>query len=270
VSGLTAARGWRTARITPLSDLLSPGRITGRAIRLAVQVFLVVFLWRALYANVGIKAGLTEVMAVTYAVLAVLMVDTRAFARFGARDTVIQHMQSGTIVYWFLRPLAPQHYYFWRGVGEQAYGIAWAGAGCVACAVAGVLGPPASAGAAAAFGGTFLVGQSLLYYLALLTDLMCFWAIRNNSVVAILAFTQNLLSGAYAALWYFPEWFRLVSQLLPFQYTIGIPLSFYVGRIPVADFPAQLAAAAGWVAALAILSRVLWHKAVKLIAAQGG
>jgi ABC-2 type transport system permease protein len=270
VSKFAAAQGWRTARITVLSDLRSPGRITAHAIRLAVQLLLVVCLWRALYTHSGSTAGLTKTMAVSYAVLAVLMLGIRQADRFGARDTVIQHLQYGTIVYWFLRPLSPQRYSLWRGVGEQAYGFAWAGAGYLTCLAAGVLAPPASAGAAAAFGLTFLLGQSLLYYLALLTDLMCFWTIRNASVVSILRFAQNLLSGAYAALWYFPGWFRWASEALPFQYTIGVPLSFYVGRIPLADLPAQLTVAAGWVVALAILTRLLWRKAAERVAVQGG
>lgn len=264
------AHGWRAALITALGDVLSPGRITGQAVRLVVQVFLVVCLWRALYVHGGVIAGLSKVMAVSYAVLAVLVLHIRRADRFGARDMVIQHMQYGTIVYWFVRPLSPQRYCMWRGVGDQAYGIAWACAGYVACLAAGVVALPPSAGAAGAFLVAFLLGQSLLYYLAVLTDQMCFGAVKNASVVSILMFAQNLLSGGYAALWFFPGWFRAGSAVLPFQYTIGVPLSFFVGRLPVTDLPGQLAVALAWVVVLAMVTRVLWRKAGKRVAAQGG
>jgi ABC-2 type transport system permease protein len=99
---------------------------------------------------------------------------------------------------------------------------------------------------------------------------MCFWTIKNASVLSILMFAQNLLSGGYAPLWYFPGWFRSASAALPFQYTIGVPLSFYVGRIPVADLPGQVAVAAGWAAALALTTRLLWRKAAQRVATQGG
>jgi ABC-2 type transport system permease protein len=270
VSLPSLAQGWRTARITALSELLSPGRLAGNAIRMTVQVFLVLCLWRALYAYSAVTAGLTRTMALTYAVLAVLMLAIRRADRFAARDHVFQHMHYGTIVYWFLRPLSPQRYCLWRGVGEQAYGFGWASAGYMACLAAGVIALPSSAGAAMAFGVTFLVGQSLLYYLGLLTDQMCFFTIKNSSVVLILKFTQDLLSGAYAALWFFPAWFRSVSAFLPFQYTIGVPLSFYIGRLPADRVFTQLAVALGWVVALAILTRVLWRKAAARISAQGG
>jgi ABC-2 type transport system permease protein len=262
--------GWRTARITALSELLSPGRITARAARLLVQVLLVVCLWRALYARGGAPAGLTKAMAVSYAVLAVLALNVRRSDRLAARDAVIHHMQYGTIAYWLLRPLSPQRYSMWRGIGDQAYTFAWAAAGYLVSRAAGVLAPPASCGAAAAFAATFVLGQSLLYYLALLTDQVCFWAVKNAAVVAILGFVQSLLAGGYAALWYFPGWFRQASNFLPFQYTIGGPLSFYIGRIPLADLPVQLALAAAWVAALAFATRLLWRRAAGRIAAQGG
>jgi ABC-2 type transport system permease protein len=270
VSVHAPVNGWRTARITALSEILSPARLAGNAIRMTVQVFLVLCLWRALYAYTDVTAGLTRSMALTYAVLAVLMLQIRRADRFAARDHVFQHMHYGTIVYWYLRPLSPQRYSLWRGVGEQAYGFGWAAAGYVACLATAVIGPPSSAGAAMAFLVTFAVGQSLLYYLGLLTDQMCFFAIKNASVVLIVKFTQNLLSGAYAALWFFPAWFRSVSAFLPFQYTIGVPLSLYIGRIPAADVWVQLAAALGWVVALAMLTRLLWRKAAVRISAQGG
>lgn len=264
------AQGWRTARIVALSDLLSPGRIIARAMRLAVQLLLVVCLWRALYIQTGTTAGLTKTMAVSYAVLAVLMLHIRRADRLAARDTVVQHMKYGTIVYWFLRPLSPRRYCLWRGVGEQAYGFAWASVGYLSCLAIRVVATPASVGAAAAFAVSFLLGQSLLYYLALLTDQMCLWTIKNSGVVSIMMFAQNLLSGGYAALWYFPGWFRWVSQALPFEYTIGVPLSFYVGRIPPADLPAQLSVAAGWAVTLAVVTRLLWRKAAGRVAVQGG
>jgi ABC-2 type transport system permease protein len=150
VNELAAAHGWRTATITALGDWVSSGRIAGHAIRLFIQLTLVVFLWRALYAHTGSAAGLTEAMAVSYAVLAVLMLRIHRSDRFAARDTVIQHIRYGTIIYWYLRPLSPQRYNLWRGIGDQAYGFLWAVAGYLGCLAAGAVTLPVSPGAAAA------------------------------------------------------------------------------------------------------------------------
>jgi ABC-2 type transport system permease protein len=263
-------RSWRVAGITALGDWVSPSRITATAVRLAVQLFLVVCLWRALYAGTVVSAGLTMQQAVSYAVLAVLAMCTRATSSSSSRDTVIQHIQYGTIVYWFLRPLSPRRYYLLRAAGDQVYGLVWAITGYTVCLVAGILSPPVSVTAAAAFAATFAVGQSVLYYLVLLTNQLCFWTIKNSSAVSMLAFAQNLLSGSYAALWYFPHWFQSISAVLPFQATLAVPASFYVGRLAVHDLPGQLAVQLAWLALLAACARLVWRKAAERVVSQGG
>ena len=237
---------------------------------MAAQLFLVVCLWRALYANTEMSAGLTKDQAVTYAVLAVLAMRIRLVDRRPARDTVFQQMKFGTIIYWFLRPLPAQRYYLLRSVGDQLYGMAWACAGYVICRMANVLSGPVSMRGALAFAASFLLGLCILYYLMLLTDQICFWTIRNNSASDILMFAQNLLSGAYAALWYFPGWFRAASSVLPFQSTMDVPLSFYIGRLPVSALPRQLAVQGFWIIALAGFTRLVWRRASIRVASQGG
>jgi ABC-2 type transport system permease protein len=270
VSALAVPREWRVSRITALGELLSPGRMAAGALRLTVQIFLVVVLWRALYSDTGSSAGLTRSQAVTYAVLAVLAMRMQFLDRWIGRDTMLQHMEFGTIVYWFMRPVPAWRYYFWRAVGDQAYGLAWGLTGYVVCLLAGLISPPPSTEAAVAFAVTFAFGQVVQYYLAMLTDQMCFWAVRNDSAVLFLRFAQNLLSGAYAPLWYFPGWFQAMSAVLPFQLTLHVPLSFYVGRLPADELPVHLAVQAGWAVALALLTRRLWRRAAEQIVSQGG
>jgi ABC-2 type transport system permease protein len=270
MSYLAIRRAWGIARISALGELLSPGRITAGAFRMAAQLFLVVCLWRALYADTGISAGLTKEQAVTYAVLAVLAMRLRLVDRRPGRDTVFQHMRFGTIVYWFLRPVSARRYYLLRSAGDQLYGMAWACAGYAICRAADVLSGPASIGGALAFAVSFLLGQCILYYLMLLTDQICFWTIRNTAASDIVMFAQNLLSGAYAALWYFPGWFRAASSVLPFQSTMDVPLSFYIGRLPVSALPGQLAVQGAWILTLAGFTWLVWRRASTRVASQGG
>jgi ABC-2 type transport system permease protein len=233
-------------------------------------VVLVASLWRGLYAHTGTTAGLSRDQAVTYAVLAVLASRLRELDQFAGRDTVIQHMHYGTIVYWYLRPLPPQRYYALRAFGEQLYGFAWALGGYAVCLAAGVVEPPRSAAVAGVFALSLLLGQWVLYYVMLVTDQWCFWALRNNAAVMILIFAQNLLSGVYAPLWFFPDWFVTMSGFLPFQATLSVPLSLYIGRIPLSEAAGQLAIQAAWVVLLALFTRFLWHRAARRVIAQGG
>ncbi|MEU0073707.1 ABC-2 family transporter protein [Streptomyces sp. NPDC006332] len=267
---MAVLHAWRTARVTPLGELHTPPRMTAVLLRLTVQVVLVASLWHGLYEHTGTTAGLDRDQAVTYAVLAVLASRLRELDQFSGRDTVIQHMHYGTIVYWYLRPLPPRRYYALRALGEQLYGFAWALGGYVLCLAAGVVEPPASAAVAGVFALSLLLGQWVLYYIMLATDQWCFWALRNNAAILILIFAQNLLSGVYAPLWFFPDWFVTLSSFMPFQATLSVPLSLYIGRIPLSDAAGQLAIQAAWVALLALFTRFLWHRAARRVISQGG
>ncbi|WBO63039.1 ABC transporter permease [Streptomyces camelliae] len=267
---MTAGYAWRAARVTPLGELYTPPRITAALLRLTVRIVLVASLWHGLYAHTGTTAGLGRGQAVTYAVLAVLASRLRELDQYAGRDTVQQHLHYGTIVYWYLRPLPPHRYYALRALGEQLYGLAWAVTGYAVCLAAGVVEPPESAAAGGVFALSLLLGQWVLHYLMLLIDQLCFWTLRNTSALLILMFAQNLLSGVYAPLWFFPHWFVTLSSFLPFQATLNVPLSLYVGRIPVTDAGFQLAVQAGWVAALALLTRFLWQRAGRRVISQGG
>jgi ABC-2 type transport system permease protein len=104
----------------------------------------------------------------------------------------------------------------------------------------------------------------------LVLDQLCFWTVRNTAAMLILLFAQNLLSGVYAPLWFFPDWFVTMSAFLPFQATLSVPLSLYVGRIPLSDAVCQLSVQAAWVVALALFTRLLWRRAARRVISQGG
>ncbi|MEU6347873.1 ABC-2 family transporter protein [Streptomyces sp. NPDC047072] len=267
---MAVLHGWRAARVTPLGELHAPPRMTAVLVRLTVQVVLVASLWHGLYAHTSSSAGLDENQAVTYAVMAVLASRLRELDQFAGRDTVIQHMHYGTIVYWYLRPMPPQRYYALRALGEQLYGFAWALAGFLVCLAAGVVEPPRSAAVAGVFVLSLLLGQLVLHYIMLATDQWCFWALRNNAAILIIIFAQNLLSGVYAPLWFFPDWFVTMSAFMPFQATLNIPLSVYIGRIPLSEAAGQLAVQALWVVALGLFTRFLWRRAALRVVSQGG
>jgi ABC-2 type transport system permease protein len=138
------------------------------------------------------------------------------------------------------------------------------------CLAVGFVQPPGSAAVAAVFGLSVLLGQWVLYYVMLVIDQLCFWTLRNGAAILILVFAQNLLSGVYAPLWFFPDWFITLSRFLPFQATLSVPLSLYVGRIPVSQAAPQLALQAAWVVALALFTRLLWRRAARRVISQGG
>lgn len=263
-------QAWRICRTSALYEVLLPGRLAGICAQLAIQIFLTWCLWRALYETVPASAGLDRGQAVTYAVLAALYGRLRGPDRSMARDTVRQHVDSGSIVYWHLRPVTPRRYHWLRALGDQAYGLAWAVLAYLVCRAFGLVGPPASAGAAGLFLLTLLLGQAVLYYLLALVDVACFWTLRNFGVLAIVRLAQSLFAGAIVPLWFFPGWFQAISSWLPFESSLHVPLSLYVGRIAPADAGRYVLVQLLWIALLAVVLRLFWRRADQQVVVQGG
>jgi ABC-2 type transport system permease protein len=256
-------------RVTPLGEVLAGGRVATKALQIAVAVFLSVVLWRALYVGTSSQAGLDREQAVTYAVLGTVLVSTRFSASWLNGDTVLQRMQQGTILFWFLRPMSARRYYFVRGLGELGYAQVWLAVTVLVCLPLGVIQEPDPA-MLPVFVVSLLLGNAIFYELNLVLDLLCFWTVMNQSAVQIMFFVQTLLSGGFAPLWFFPDWFRTVSLLLPFQGTLNVPVSIYVGRLPASQIAGSLALQIGWVVGLWLFNRWLWERASRRVTVQGG
>ncbi|MFK0111589.1 ABC transporter permease [Streptomyces sp. NPDC091217] len=257
-------------RVTPLGEWLTPSRLTATVFRTLVSLFLVIILWRALYAHTRESAGLDADQAVTFMVLATLVIRARVSGRWIHRDTMVQHIQYGTILYWFTRPIEPRRYYFVRAMGELAYGLAIALISYVFCLALGLISLPASPSYGAAFAVSLALGQAIFYQIMLTLDLLCFWTVVNASALQIAFFVINLMSGGFAPLWFFPHWFLSMSQWLPFQGLMNTPLSLYIGRISLAEVGWTLGLQLLWASLLCAFSQWLWKRAARRVVVQGG
>ena len=256
--------------MTVLSEFYEWGRVASTLVMLLFRAALTYWLWQALYATTKSSAGLDSRQATTYALLSVFYVAFRTVNRWAARDNMVQHMLEGTIAYWFLRPVSPRRFYCIRACGDLAYGASWGVLAYLVCLAVGVIAPPVSAQAGLAALACMALGLVTLYYLRLLIDLACFWTVVNNQLVIMYEIVQNVLAGALVPLWFFPGWFASFDRLLPFQGTLNVPLSLYIGRTPVGQFAGDLAVQALWIGILAALSTLVWRRAAARVTVLGG
>jgi ABC-2 type transport system permease protein len=244
-------------RITAITELTQPVRFVPQLTMVVTQLALTWWLWRALYVGVRVSAGLDVTQATSYALLGVLYLQFRSVDRWSNGDTMVQLMFEGTIAYWFTRPVSPRRWYLIRMCGDLAYGGAWALTAYGVCRAIGVIAGPPSLAAGGAALLTLALGLVITYYLQVIVDLMCFWSTVNDSAVTAVQFASSLLSGAFAPLWFFPGWFQRADSFLPFQSTLNVPLSLYVGRLPVSALGSQVPFSILPLAARAVLTYVL-------------
>jgi ABC-2 type transport system permease protein len=94
--------------------------------------------------------------------------------------------------------------------------------------------------------------------------------LSNNGVSRMYYFVQDLLSGVFVPLPFMPAVMLTLATWLPFSSGINVPLSLYVGRIPLSHAPEQLLLQAFWCVVLATVTRWMWARASRRVTVQGG
>jgi len=264
-------RSWRLLRVGVLNERAFRIRLVIAPMTLAVQLYLYDRLWTAVFRHTTKAAGLTLKQTLTYSLMALLIARIRWNARgFLTRDSVAISVREGTIAYWFMRPISPGRFYMWRQAGDMAYGAAWALLGYAVILAAGVIDPPRGAKGAVIFAVSLLLGQIVLYYLGAIVDIAMFWMLSNNGLSRMYYFVQDLLSGVFVPLPFMPAVMLAFATWLPFSSGVNVPMSLYVGRIPLSRAPEQLALQLFWCVVLGIVTKFLWSRASRRVTVQGG
>jgi ABC-2 type transport system permease protein len=264
-------RSWRLLRVGVLNERAFRIRLVIAPMMIAVQLYLYDRLWTAVFQHTEKAAGLTLKQTLTYSLMALLMARIRWNARtINVRDSIPIAVREGTIVYWFLRPISPGRFYMWRQAGDVAYGAMWAVLGYAVLLATHVIEPPAGVKGAIVFAVSLYLGQVVLYYLGQIVDVAMFWMLSNNGLARMYYFVQDLLSGVFVPLPFMPPLMLAVATWLPVSSGVNVPLSLYVGRIPLSQAPRQLALQLFWCGALALVTKWLWHRASQRVTVQGG
>jgi ABC-2 type transport system permease protein len=261
-----AARMSRVLLLAPLVQLTYRAQAIIAVLEVVSRIFLFTVLWAAVYRPGQVSGGLDVRQAITYSALASLLVSGRAYPV----DTFSDRIREGTIVYLFLRPLAPLLYFWGVHLGGIGYRAALLAIGGAVGMAAGVVAPPASPTVLAAFVVSVVLAELIYGCFFLFLELVAFWTTNIWGVRALYFFALQLLSGALVPIWFFPDWAIGLLAWSPFAAATSTPVSVYVGRIsPDAAF-AALALQAAWLVILLGLAGLLWRRARDRVIVQGG
>jgi ABC-2 type transport system permease protein len=271
VTAAVHGRPWRLLRVGVFTELAYRTRLLVAPMTLVFEMFLYDRLWTAVFTHTTTAAGMDLRQTVTYSLTALLLARVRWNSRaMGVRDSLASVLRDGSIVYWFLRPMSPSSVYLWRQAGDMVYGAAWAVAGYVALLVSGVVVLPASAVGGVLALVAMMLGQLLFLFLGQVADLCLFWLTNSTFVVRVYSFAQDLLAGVFIPLAFLPATLRVATQWLPFSFCVNVPLSLYVGTIPLRAAPIYLAVQFAWLAVLVAVGRLMWTRAAYRLNVQGG
>ncbi len=256
----------RLMTVGPMVDLAYRFQSIMAVFTLVTRIYLFYALWSAVYLPGQVMAGISAHQAVTYSVLAAL----QGWAGRAAADAMAARVRDGSVVYLFLRPYPVLRYFLVQRVGSSLYGLVWlAGGGLVVWGM-GLIAPPGSAAILGIYLVSTLLAEVVQFYLSMILQLTAFWTLQITGVSMLYSFTVQLLAGALVPIWFFPQWLQRVTLWLPFQASANIPLSLYIGRLPLSGAAGDLALQAFWCLVLAGVVRLIWWRAEHRVVVQGG
>lgn len=91
-----------------------------------------------------------------------------------------------------------------------------------------------------------------------------------NGIIRAKYYLVQLFSGLLLPINFFPDWARVVLEVLPFRFMTYVPLQLYLGKIPNHELPALFLSQLLWVVGLHICGHLMWRKAAAKLTVQGG
>lgn len=228
-------------------------------------------LWSAVYRNAtGLALPLDALL--TYVCLGQIFNFTR-LAQVQRRiiQRVTGNIHSGNIAYDLLRPVDYQAMQFSDALGLFLSEMVLANlpAYLVAVALFGIdapTSPLAGLGFAVSIFCAFLLNFSLDF----LVNILAFWTYGTTGAMYAKKALVDLLAGSLVPLALFPDWLRGIAMVLPFAGIANTPLSIYIGATVGAGIWWGIAQQLLWALAMALLTRLVWLRAVRRVAIQGG
>jgi ABC-2 type transport system permease protein len=101
-------------------------------------------------------------------------------------------------------------------------------------------------------------------------SMVSFWTVNIWGIQVLRRGVLLFFTGALVPISLFPQWLKTLSNYLPFQSMVYVPVSIYTGALSIAQGLQSLALQAVWLVVLATALQLLWRRAVRSVTIMGG
>jgi ABC-2 type transport system permease protein len=232
-------------------------------------LFVMVYLWRSIYAGQASIAGYDLPQMITYYVVVTLLGIVVAAH---SDNEVVEQIRDGLIAPYLLKPFPHIVFILLEDIGWKimktllflpVFGLAlvW---------LRDYITVPTDPLVWLSLLAALPLAYVLFFLIAYLVGLTTFWLQEAMSLTHVKELLAMLLGGAMAPLALFPDWLQGVAALLPFQYIYAFPVGIYLGQVRGAAVVQGLAAQAAWIAVAYLAYRLMWRAGTRRFAVVGG
>ncbi|KKU12337.1 MAG: hypothetical protein UX19_C0002G0044 [Candidatus Woesebacteria bacterium GW2011_GWA1_45_8] len=239
-------------------------------IRNVMQIFLVFFLWDAVFTDPNrLVFGYDRSKILTY-VFSLLLIKSIVLST--RTIDVAGEIARGELTNYLLKPINYFRYWFTRDLSTKLLNLLFAIFETSILVV--LLRPPLFLQNDPYILGLFLISLALavvLYFLILLIfSLFPFWYPEQGwGALFILFIFTEFAGGGLFPLDILPQALQKGLYLTPFPYLLFMPLQIYLGKLGVLGAFKALTVSAAWVGLLTVMLRKLWSLGLKAYRAEG-
>ena len=184
------------------------------------------FIWTAVYGSRPELSGLELEQVIRYfGAVALIGYITMDFADWNLGMLI----RTGKFLTFALRPIHHRFFAFSQKVGHRILGITLEFLPCILIIhfLFRIDMRPAHIGwTALSIALAFLINFNFNYILGMTS----FWIVQTEGMRSVVQLFASVFSGALIPLTFFPGWLQTMQYFLPFQYTIYVPASVFIGN----------------------------------------
>ncbi len=255
-------------KIQILKSLAYKFDVYGNILMQTIIMVATAYFWQALFKNATSVQGVTVNTMLTYTVVS-SMISVVLTTNVERRITL--SIRKGTIAIDMMRPVNIFHVYFAENLGgvtallfQNLLPILIIGSILIK------LPAPDSVMSFFLFIGSLTLAFFVNWYLAVLFGMLAFSVIEMDALIQVKKHLIRLLSGSIIPIWFFPDWFQGILEVLPFVYLYQMPLDIFIGKYTMESLIRGLLIQLVWTIVLFFIYRAMQKKVTGKIMIQGG
>ena len=238
-----------------------------RLVAVALQVYLLSVVWRAVYGARDSVSGVALDTMITYATLA----SVQTWLVTASSSSLLpQRIREGRIATDLCGPVGIFEQIILLQVGQAAVAAPPAVLVLLVASAAERLSAPASAPAVILYLISVVLGFAINLLIVSLLGMTAFWTVEVSGLMVIYQGISQFLAGALVPLWFMPGWLRATTEVLPFQALVHTPVSLYLGRLTGWGAVHAVAVQMCWVLIFLALGNLAWKRCIHRVVMYGG
>jgi ABC-2 type transport system permease protein len=232
-----------------------------------ISMAILVYFWRAIYADTSTISGLGLNQTLRYILLAFI------FMPLTANDLIWEfgsNLREGTIIHHLLRPINFQGMNYAQMLGGLVTRLILQVPMAVVAVLLFGLSFPTDLATWLAFIVSAVLGFTVMFFFNWFLACLTFYTTEIWGLGVLIEGMNFFLSGALVPLVMMPEWVRNIVLSIPFAQALAVPVGLLTGITPLSDAPRVWLIQVLWIFGMWLLSSLFFRVAVRKITVQGG